>query len=198
MQIAVVADTHVPNRAPETPEWVRRRVAAADHTVHAGDFDSRAELDRFRAWTDGDLTAVRGNIDPPAVDLPRVATVDVPVSTPSGGAATDAGDAGSGHRIVVTHGHRRGRDDPHDYTERVADVVAANATGPPRWTLGVAGHTHRLLDTRVDGYRLVNPGSATETRPTGGGSMLELSIDGDGVEVTAYRDDEVVEVDAVE
>jgi putative phosphoesterase len=200
MQIAVVADTHVPNRAPETPEWVRRRVAAADHTVHAGDFDSRAELDRFRAWTDGDLTAVRGNIDPPAVDLPRVATLDVSVSTPADRAGADVGNAGDARgdwRFVVTHGHRRGRDDPHDYAERVAGVVTANATGPPRRTVGVAGHTHRLLDTRVDGYRLLNPGSATETRPMGGGSMLEVTVDGDGVNVTAYHDDDPVDVDAV-
>jgi hypothetical protein len=182
MRLAVVADTHVPNRAPETPRWVRQRVTAAAHTIHAGDFDSRAELDRFRDWTDGNLTAVRGNIDPPAVDLPRVATFDVP--------ATD-------RRVVVTHGHRWGRDDPHDYAERVAGVVAANATGLPSRTLGIAGHTHRLLDSRVDGYRLLNPGSATETRPMGGGSMLEVSVAGDGVTVTAYHDDEVVEIDEV-
>ena len=182
MELAVVADTHVPNRAPETPAWVRRRVAAADHTVHAGDFDSQAELDRCREWTDGDLTAVRGNIDPPAVDLPRVTTLDPP--------ETD-------YRFVVTHGHRRGRDDPHDYAERVVGVVAANATGPPRRTVGVVGHTHRLLDTHADGYRLLNPGSATETRPTGGGSMLEVTVDGDGVDVTAYHDDEPVDVSAI-
>jgi hypothetical protein len=197
MELAVVADTHVPNRAPETPDWVRRRVAAADHTIHAGDFDSQAELDRFREWTDGNLTAVRGNIDPPAVDLPRVATFDVSTSTPSGGPATDGDGAATDWRFVVTHSHRRGRDDPHDYAERVAGVVAANATGPARRTVGVAGHTHRLLDTRVDGYRLLNPGSATETRPMGGGSMLTVQVTGDGVAVTAYHDDEPVDVDAV-
>jgi putative phosphoesterase len=182
MQLAVVADTHVPNRAPETPRWVRRRVADADHTIHAGDFDSRTELDRFRDWTDGHLTAVRGNIDPPALSLPRVATLDVP---------------GTDRRFVVTHGHRRGRDDSHDYGERVASLVAANATGPPSRTVGVAGHTHRLLDARVDGYRLLNPGSATETRPMGGGSMLEVSVDERGVTVTAYHDDGVVDIDEV-
>jgi hypothetical protein len=182
MQIAVVADTHVPNRAPETPRWVRRRVADADHTIHAGDFDSRAELDRFREWTDDHLTAVRGNIDPPALDVPRVATFDVP---------------GTDYRFVVTHGHRRGRDDPDDYAERVAAVVSANATDLPRRTVGVAGHTHRLLHARIDGYRLLNPGSATETRPMGGGSMLELSVTGEGIEVTAYHDDEVVRIDEV-
>jgi hypothetical protein len=197
MELAVVADTHVPNRAPETPDWVRRRVAAADHTIHAGDFDSQAELDRFREWTDGNLTAVRGNIDPPEVELPRVATFDVSTSTPSGGPATDGDGAATDWRFVVTHGHRRGRDDPHDYAERVAGVVAANATGPARRTVGVAGHTHRLLDTRVDGYRLLNPGSATETRPMGGGSMLTAQATGDGVAVTAYHDGEPVDVDAV-
>ncbi|MFC5367548.1 metallophosphoesterase family protein [Salinirubrum litoreum] len=182
MQLAVVADTHVPNRAPETPRWVRRRVAAADHTIHAGDFDSRVELNRFRDWTDGHLTAVRGNIDPPDVDLPRVATFDVP--------ETD-------WRIVVTHGHRRDRDESHDYAERVTGIVAANATGPPSRTVGVAGHTHRLRDARVNGYRLLNPGSATETRPMGGGSMLEVTVDEGGVTVTAYHDDEVIEVDEI-
>jgi hypothetical protein len=31
----------------------------------------------------------------------------------------------------------------------------------------------------------------------GGGSMLEVTVDGDGIEVTAYHDDEPVDVDAV-
>jgi hypothetical protein len=174
MQVAVVSDTHVPTRAGETPEWVRRRVGAADHVVHAGDFDSVVELDRFVSRAVG-LTAVRGNVDPPDVELPRVATFEPP---------------GLDYTLVVTHGHLG----EGTYRERVARVVAANSDRPPARTLGVCGHTHRLMDERVDGYRLLNPGSATETRPMGGGSMLTVDLAADGVTVTAYHDDDPLDV----
>ncbi|MFQ3319798.1 MAG: putative phosphoesterase, partial [Natronomonas sp.] len=135
MDIALVSDTHVKSRAAALPEWVKEAIRAADHVLHAGDFDSRPAYEEIAGLAD-ELTAVTGNMDR-ALELPLVATADL-----------------GGIRFVVTHG--TGPDE--GYEARVAETVAEHADGP---TVGVSGHTHQVLDTRVDGYRLLNPGSAT-------------------------------------
>ena len=86
MELAVVSDSHVPERAPEIPEPFRDRIAAADHTVHVGDYGTAAVLASVRDLA-SDLTAVRGNVDPDGIDVPNVATVEA-----------------AGVTVVVTHG----------------------------------------------------------------------------------------------
>lgn len=76
MQLAVVADSHIPDRADGIPEPFRDRIAAADRAVHAGDYESADALAEFRDLA-GDLTAVRGNVDPPGIELPSVAVLEV-------------------------------------------------------------------------------------------------------------------------
>jgi len=155
MQVAIVADTHVPSRATRIPEWVRDRMGRADHVIHAGDFDSAAALDTVRERARG-LTAVAGNMD--RLDLPAVETVTL-----------------GGIEFVVTHG----TGPTPGYRRRVAGVVRDNATGPGP-TVGVAGHTHEPLDTTVDGIRLLNPGSATGAAPAESTTMLIARVaDGD-------------------
>jgi putative phosphoesterase len=162
MEVALISDTHVPSRASTIPEWVRERVRAADHVVHAGDFDSADALAAVRELSSG-LTAVTGNMDP-RLDLPAVATVEL-----------------GGVEFVVTHGTGR----PRGYEERVAATVADHARPGP--TVGVSGHTHELLDTTVEGTRLLNPGSATGAAPASETSMMIGTV-GDGeVRVTTER-----------
>jgi hypothetical protein len=154
MRVAILSDTHVPGRAAAVPDWVREELRRADHAIHAGDFDS---LDTLAAVRDlaPDLTAVRGNVDPPGVDLPGTATVDL-----------------DGVAFVVTHGHGSA-----DYEAGVASTVRANAGAD---AVGVSGHTHEYLDTTVDGVRLLNPGSATGARPATETSMIRAEVaDGD-------------------
>jgi hypothetical protein len=163
--LAIVSDTHVPGRAAEIPSWVRERIHAADHTIHAGDFDAPETLDRIRGLS-ADLTAVAGNIDPPTVDLPAVATVDV-----------------EGVTVVVVHGTG-----PHEsWGERVAglvrETVDVDAESP---VVGVAGHTHTPVDTTVDGVRLLNPGSATGARPATRATMLSARVDGEAIAVERH------------
>jgi hypothetical protein len=150
-----MGDTHVPSRAPAIPEWVCEEMRAADHVVHTGDFDSAEALATVRELA-ADLTAVAGNIDPATLDLPAVATLDA-----------------GGVRFVVTHGHRG----TGGYDEHVAGVTAANAAAGP--TVGVSGHTHQRRDAVVDGYRLVNPGSATGADPAPETSVVVVEA-GDG------------------
>ena len=163
MEVVILSDTHVMSRAPEIPGWVREAIAAADHTIHAGDFDSRPAHETV-AELAANLTAVRGNTDG-NYGLPEVATADL-----------------GGVRFVVTHG--TGPD--ADYEKRVAAAVDDHAAAD-RPTVGVAGHTHSLLDTRVDGYRLLNPGSATGAWPANEATLMEARVEDGALDVEVRR-----------
>ena len=168
MELAVVSDSHVPERAESIPAPFRERIEAADHVVHAGDFTSAAALETFRELADG-LTAVFGNMDPRNLDLPAVATHTV-----------------DGVTFVVTHG----TGSPAGYEERIAGVVAeeaGDATAGGGSAIGVAGHTHEVLDTRVDGVRLLNPGSVTGAAPAERATMMTVDVQAGEVEVTVHE-----------
>ncbi|WP_256393590.1 metallophosphoesterase family protein [Natronoarchaeum rubrum] len=154
--VAIVSDTHVPSRAGAVPEWVREAVASADRVIHAGDFDSRDAYEAVRDMAGGDLVAVRGNMDPLALDLPETASLTV-----------------ESVEFVVTHG------DGHtgSYRDRVLQTVRREADDPDS-TVGVSGHTHELHDEVVDGIRLLNPGSATGAAPAASASMLVAEVAG--------------------
>lgn len=163
MEVVLLSDTHVRSRAAALPEWVREAVADADHVIHAGDFDSRPAYEEL-ADLASELTAVRGNTDG-QYGLPAVATADL-----------------GGVRFVVTHG--TGPDE--GYEERVADTVADHAADD-RPTVGVAGHTHEVLDTQGDGYRLLNPGSATAAWPAMEASLMVAEVADGEVDVAVRR-----------
>jgi putative phosphoesterase len=164
--LALVSDTHVPGRAADLPSWVCDRISAADRTIHAGDFDAPETVDQVRTLAT-ELTAVAGNIDPPTVDLPAVATLVVEDVT-----------------FVVVHGTG-----PHDsWAERVAGVVRDAVGDDGEAVVGVAGHTHTPTDVTVDGFRLLNPGSATGARPATRTTMLSVRVDGETVDVTLHEE----------
>ncbi|MFB6303023.1 MAG: metallophosphoesterase family protein [Haloferacaceae archaeon] len=165
LEVALLGDTHVPSRAPAIPDWVAELLRAADHAVHAGDFDSRSAFERVRDLAGGAdrLTAARGNVDPQVIGLPSVATVDL-----------------GGVTFVVTHGDGRSG----GYRERVAGRVREHG-GPD--AVGVCGHTHEYLDTRVDGVRLLNPGTATGAAPADEASMMVATVADGAVDVTPHR-----------
>jgi len=160
-RIAIVSDTHVPSRAGEIPNWVRERIANADHVVHAGDFDSEPAYDSVMDLSE-DLTAVRGNMDPASLGLPEVSTLSF-----------------DGVEFVVTHGSGP----VHGYEERVATTVAdQNPDG-----IGIAGHTHQVMDEVVDGVRLLNPGSATGASPAKTVSLMTAEVEDGDLDVTVHE-----------
>jgi len=164
MEVAIVSDTHVPSRIARIPDWVRDELRGADHVVHAGDFDSADALATVEDLA-SDLTAVSGNTD---VDLglPAVQTVTL-----------------GGVEFVVTHG----TGSPVGYEDRVAETVREHAGPGP--TVGVAGHTHRVLDTTVDGRRLLNPGSATGAPPATQVTLLSATVEDGDLAVTVRERD---------
>ncbi|WP_132058000.1 metallophosphoesterase family protein [Halorussus amylolyticus] len=151
--VALISDTHVPSRAEGIPEWVKDRIRDADHTIHAGDFDSEDAYGTISTLADGDLTAVQGNTDPPSLDLPEVATVEIGDTT-----------------FVVTHG----TGSQEGYRERVAEVVKGAVEGP---VLGVSGHTHEVMNGDFAGVHLLNPGSATGATPAERATMMSVEIE---------------------
>lgn len=160
-RVALLSDTHVPSRAPELPQWVRDALGRADHTIHAGDFDSPEAHFEVSVAAGGDLTAVRGNMDP-ALELPQVATYGA-----------------GGIRFVVTHGDGPGREAAY---QRALETLANEHEAD----VAVAGHTHRVMDTCRDGVRLLNPGSATGAAPAGTSTLMMVDCVDGTVDVTLH------------
>ncbi|QCW03471.1 metallophosphoesterase [Natrinema pallidum] len=152
-RIAIIADTHVPSRERDLPDWVVEELRAADRTIHAGDFDSRRAHDRIDALANGALTAVRGNTDPPTIDVPHTATLEA-----------------GGVTFVVTHG----TGSPTGWHERVAETARSEAAADE--PVAVGGHIHDVVDTTVTGIRVLNPGSATGAAPADRATMYVATV----------------------
>jgi hypothetical protein len=165
MELAIISDTHVPGRASGIPDWVRERVEAADHVIHAGDFETPSVVSEVRSLAGGAFTGVRGNVDGAGVDLPEVATVEC-----------------GGVEFVVTHG----TGDRIGYEDRVAAAVREHA-GPD--AVGIAGHTHEHTDEIHDGVRILNPGSATGAKPATETTMLTATVADGDLDVTLHHGD---------
>lgn len=161
--IAVISDSHIPERADGIPAAFRERIATADRVVHAGDFTDPAALATVRELAGDRLTAVYGNMDPRNLDLPPVETFEA-----------------GGVEFVVTHG----TGDLETYGARVAGVVRESADEA---AVGIAGHTHEVLDEVVDGVRLLNPGSVTGAAPAERTTMLEVEAAGGAIDVTVHE-----------
>jgi len=163
MDVALISDTHIPSRASRIPDSFQREIESADHVIHAGDFDSEGALSNVTALAPR-LTAVGGNMDR-RFDLPDRATVEF-----------------EGVTFVVTHGtgSKRG------YEDRVARIVREEADSR---AVGVAGHTHEVLDTTHGGVRLLNPGSATGAAPATRATMMLATVRDGKLDVTVLDAD---------
>ena len=161
MEIAIISDTHIPSREQSIPDAFRDRIAATDHVIHAGDFDSKGALADVRELAP-ELTAVAGNMDP-HVGLPDVVSVEL-----------------GGVEFVVIHG----TGSPRGYERRVETAVREHADDE---AIGVAGHTHELLDTTHNGVRLLNPGSVTGAQPATRATMLTATVENGDLSVTVHK-----------
>ncbi|PSP72606.1 hypothetical protein BRC86_12090, partial [Halobacteriales archaeon QS_3_64_16] len=127
-----------------------------------GGLDSPEAFETVQDLTDGDLTAVWGNMDPD-LGLPDVEVLDT-----------------EGVRLVITHG----TGDPASYERRVA-AIAREEGGEE--AVAIAGHTHQVTDTTVEGTRLLNPGSATGADPAPIATMLTLAVEDSTLEVSHHE-----------
>ena len=161
MQVALLSDTHIPSRASRLPDAVRERVRSADHVLHAGDFDSKGTLADIEDFA-RELTAVAGNTDP-HVGLPEVASVEL-----------------GGVTFVVTHG----AGSHHGWRDRIARTVRHEAAEP---RVGVAGHTHEVVDDTHENVRILNPGSATGAAPAQRTTMMTVDVADGELDVTVHE-----------
>lgn len=161
MQVAIVSDSHIPSRESEIPERFAELIGAADHVLHAGDFDSQGALANVREVAN-ELTPVEGNMDP-QVGLPDVATVEL-----------------DGVEFVLTHGTGA----PEGWHDRLAETVLdmVGAEG-----VGVAGHTHRVVDQYHEGVRLLNPGSVTGAVPAKRPTMFTAEVSDGTLDVELHE-----------
>jgi putative phosphoesterase len=161
MELALVSDSHIPSRATTIPDDFRERIRHADHVLHAGDFDSKGALADTQDLA-RELTAVAGNMDP-RMGLLDTATVEL-----------------GGVTFVLTHGtgSKRG------YEDRVATIVREEGGED---AVGVAGHTHEVLDTVHGGVRLLNPGSVTAAAPASRATMMTARVADGDLSVTLHE-----------
>jgi uncharacterized protein len=137
VQIAVLADTHMPRGARRLPDSCIERLKAAELIIHAGDFMQRSVLRELESY--GEVVAVQGNVDDAELRslLPLRRTVEV-----------------RRVKISVVHdaGAARGR------LRRLRSWFPDSAAV-------VFGHSHIPLHERGEGgFQIFNPGSPTERR----------------------------------
>jgi uncharacterized protein len=155
--VAVISDTHLPHGRRRVPDGCRERLAAADLILHAGDLVEIGVLRELQAL--GEVAAVHGNVDEPAVRMALPARRVVEAAGARIGMLHDAGPA-------------KGR------LERLrAAFPAADAV--------VFGHSHVPLHERApDGFQIFNPGSPTDRRRQPRHTMGEARVGEEGLRFT--------------
>jgi putative phosphoesterase len=132
--VVVIADTHIPRRARSLPEDLIMHLESADLILHAGDLVEPSLLQELAIYAPA--RAVRGNVDPPDLNLPKTLELDF-----------------GGARMAMIHdsGRKEGR------RRRLKKRF-------PNARVVVFGHSHVPFLEDEDGLLLLNPGSPTDKR----------------------------------
>ncbi len=130
----VLADTHIPLRAKGLPEGLLLYLAEADLILHAGDLLDPKLLDELALYAP--VHAVKGNVDPPEVDLPETLEFSF-----------------GGAKVAMIHDSRRREGRRRRLARRF-----------PEARVIVFGHSHATFLEDKDGLLLLNPGSPTDKR----------------------------------
>lgn len=163
IRVGLLADTHVPYRAPEIPEEVLDALRSVDLILHAGDVDEPWALKPLESLAP--VYAVRGNYHLfDRSDAGRSLPEDIDLEL-------------EGFHIAMTHGHQIG---PAALLWK-AWMAVQNLRGKwrfplydrslihkllrrfPRADVIVFGHTHRFFKAWRDGVLMINPGAALHT-----------------------------------
>ena len=162
MRLLLLADTHVPRRAPDLPAQIWHEVAQADVVLHAGDWVEAGLLDELTAKA-ARLVACWGNNDGPALRSRLPERADVVLD---------------GLRFTVVHetGAAGGREARMSRLYPDTDVL-------------VFGHSHIPWDSTTEtGLRLLNPGSPTDRRRQPFCTYMTARVDNDALtDVVLHR-----------
>jgi putative phosphoesterase len=137
MQVAVIADTHLPRGRRRLPSRCVEMIANCEALIHAGDLTTVQVL-RDLETIGPPVHAVHGNVDEPA--LRRALASELRLDF-------------AGHTVAVVHdaGPRRGR--LERLRRRFPDAAAV-----------IFGHSHMPEHTTDGDLQIFNPGSPTERR----------------------------------
>lgn len=169
MQLAILADTHIPGQADAIPEGFLEHIEHADHVIHCGDFGSIESYAALRELADR-FTAVYGNADPLDIDLPAIASLtceDVTLVASHGIVNPVERAIGSSEGVVF---------DRADWLDAIADTARLRAHTDETLVVGIGGHTHQVEDVRHAGVRVLNPGSATGVGPAEGRRTMMTAV----------------------
>jgi len=155
MKIGVLSDTHLRSPEPFLDEILGNLLGDTELILHAGDIVSRRVLDRL---DETGVIAVCGNMDDYEVCDRLPPSRIVPAA---------------GKRIGLIHGW--GSKD--GLAERILSRF-----GPEEPDLIVFGHSHVPFWGKVKGTPMFNPGSASQNRYTGTGSVGLIEIVGGEIE----------------
>ena len=162
MRLLLLADTHVPRRAPDLPAQIWHEVAQADVVLHAGDWVEAGLLDELTAKA-ARLVACWGNNAGPALRSRLPERADVVLD---------------GLRFTVVHetGAAGGREARMSRLYPDTDVL-------------VFGHSHIPWDSTTEtGLRLLNPGSPTDRRRQPFCTYMTARVDNDALtDVVLHR-----------
>ena len=151
MKIGVISDTHVPIFATQLPPKLLKKLDECDRVIHAGDFHAYSVYRELASRYN--LTAVIGNRDefPESEEIPERQVIDV-----------------GGFKIGITHGFGP----PKGVAKR---VVRSWKDTPP--DLVIFGHSHQAGMHEIDGFKLLNPGSPTDTLSSDRQTYAILELD---------------------
>lgn len=141
--IAVISDTHIPNRADKIPEEFIEIIKKAETTIHAGDFET-PEVHRQIKQISNEFYAVMGNCD--KFQLPQSQKLN-----------RENLEIGVYHGTGIT---------PRGHTPTLLDI----AKNKLEVDILVNGHTHQQEVEKREEVLLLNPGTATGV---GGGSSTK-------------------------
>lgn len=154
--LAVLADTHMPKGGRRLPDRCLELLAAAEATIHVGDFITASVLAEIEALCPV-VHAVHGNVDEPALRERLPERTELELGEQRVGLVHDAGPAKG----------------------RLARMRAAF----PDADAVVFGHSHLPLhESGADGFQIFNPGSPTERRRAPRRSMGLLQAGEAGLE----------------
>ncbi len=137
MQIGLISDTHIPDRARIIPPNVIESFKNVDLIIHTGDLTTTKVIDELEKIAP--VVAVQGNMDRVAgIDLPKAKIIEV-----------------EGIKIGVSHGEIYPRGDSQQLLY-LAKQLGVNVL--------VTGHSHQPKIEQVEDVLLLNPGSPVVPR----------------------------------
>ena len=137
MQIGLISDTHIPDRARIIPPNVIESFKNVDLIIHTGDLTTTKVIDELEKIAP--VVAVQGNMDRVAgIDLPKAKIIEV-----------------EGIKIGASHGEIYPRGDSQQLLY-LAKQLGVNVL--------VTGHSHQPKIEQVEDVLLLNPGSPVVPR----------------------------------